>query len=356
MINVPGSTPNIILDGFSKEVINFTAMQWNKSIKIFFNYLLGPLLFAWLLFFIYRHIQKQPNIEQSWLHIKSSFRSGEAFSLILVFILMFVNWGLEARKWQISVSPIRRISFMQAFKAILSGVSFSVTTPNRVGEYIGRMLYMPEGSRLKSISVTLVGSLSQLLVTFFSGIVGLVLLKVRLVEQGILNEFIYRITLAMLFFTVIILSLVYWRISIIEALVEKWLKNSRYLYLIQSLRSFNVQLLAKLLLLSFLRYLVFIVQYYLVFSVFDVHLPVVVVWSVVSVLFLSMAIIPTVALVEVGLRGEISLQLMSLFTSNSLGVGLTSVTIWLINLVLPAVVGCIFILSVKAFKSNNEIF
>jgi uncharacterized membrane protein YbhN (UPF0104 family) len=244
---------------------------------------------------------------------------------------------------------------MQAFKAILSGVSFSVTTPNRVGEYVGRMLYMPEGSRLKSISVTLVGSLSQLLITFLSGIVGLILLKVKLVEQGILNEFIYRIILAVLFITVFILSILYWRISIIEAFVEKWFKNSRYLYLIQSLRSFNVQLLGKLLLLSFLRYLVFIVQYYLVFLVFDVDLPLVAVWSVVSVLFLSMAIIPTIALVEVGLRGEISLQLMALYTSNSLGVGLTSVTIWLINLVLPAVVGCIFILSVKAFKSNNEI-
>jgi hypothetical protein len=231
-----------------------------------------------------------------------------------------------------------------------------VTTPNRVGEYVGRMLYMPEGSRLKSISVTLVGSLSQLLVTFLSGIAGLVLLKEKLVEQGILNEFIYRIALAILIITVFILSLLYWRICIIEAFVEKWFNNSRYLYLIQSLRSFNVQLLGKLLLLSFLRYLVFIVQYYLIFLVFDVDLPFVIVWSVVSVLFLSMAIIPTIALVEVGLRGEISLQLMALFTSNSLGVGLTSVTIWLINLVLPAVVGCIFILSVKAFKSNNEIF
>ncbi|HVG13644.1 MAG TPA: lysylphosphatidylglycerol synthase domain-containing protein [Chitinophagaceae bacterium] len=330
-------------------------MQWSKSIKIFFNYLLGPLLFAWLLFFIYRHIQKQPNIEQSWEHIKTSFQAGKALDLILVFVLMFVNWGIEARKWQISVLPIRRISYMQAFKAILSGVSFSVTTPNRVGEYVGRMLYMPEGSRLKSISVTLVGSLSQLLVTFLSGIVGLILLKAKLVEQGILNEFIYRIVLAVLVITVLILSILYWRISIIEAFIEKWFKNSRYLYLIQSLRSFNVQLLGKLLLLSFLRYLVFIVQYYLVFFVFDVDLPVVIVWSVVSVLFLSMAIIPTIALVEVGLRGEISLQLMALFTSNSLGVGLTSVTIWLINLVLPAVVGCIFILSVKAFKSNNEI-
>ncbi len=267
---------------------------------------------------------------------------------------MFVNWGLEARKWQISVASISRISFIQAFKAILSGVSFSVTTPNRMGEYLGRMLYMPEGSRLKSISVTLVGSLSQLIITFYSGIAGLIILNKQLVGQGILNEVAYRFGLSALCVITIVLTVVYLWVKIIENAFEKWLKNSRYLYLIESLRSFNVQLLLNLLLLSFLRYLVFIVQYFLLFSLFDVVLPLPVVWSVVSVLFLAMAVIPTIALAEVGLRGEISIQLMALFTTNTLGVGIASVTIWLINLVLPAMVGSVLFLSIKVFKRKNE--
>ncbi len=67
-----------------------------------------------------------------------------------------------------------------------------------------------------------------------------------------------------------------------------------------------------------------------------------------------LAIVPTIALVEIGLRGEISLRLMGMFTSNSLGTSLTSVTIWFVNLVLPAIAGSVLILGIKVFKRKNE--
>lgn len=118
-------------------------MQLNKNIKIFINYFLGPLLFIWLSFSIYRQIQHQPHLEASWKHIKESFLSATVVNLLLVVALMFVNWGIEARKWQLLVRLVHPVPFFQAFKAILAGVSFSVTTPNRIGEYVGRMMYMP---------------------------------------------------------------------------------------------------------------------------------------------------------------------------------------------------------------------
>jgi hypothetical protein len=76
---------------------------------------------------------------------------------------------------------------------------------------------------------------------------------------------------------------------------------------------------------------------------------------VMSVVFLALAIIPSIALIEVGLRGEISLRLMGLFSMNSLGIGLTSVTIWAINLILPAIIGALFLLNVKLLSKNDEV-
>jgi hypothetical protein len=90
------------------------------------------------------------------------------------------------------------------------------------------------------------------------------------------------------------------------------------------------------------------------FSLFDIELPVAVTWSVVSVLFLILAVVPSIALIEIGLRGEVSLQLMGMFTVNPLGVSLASVSIWFINLVLPAIVGSILFLGIKVFKRKNE--
>jgi hypothetical protein len=334
--------------------IIFTAMQLNKSIKIFLNYFFAPLLFVWLVFSIYRQVKAQENLETSWLHIKASFQSAKIISLIAVVLLMIVNWGIEAKKWQYSVVAIHRLRFIQAFKAILSGVSFSVTLPNRIGEYLGRIAYMPEGNRLKTISATLVGSISQLYVTVLCGTVGFIFLKDQLIENYIVSDIFYRVALTVFFMAIIVLTVIYFRISFIERLFERWIKNKSYIYLIESLRSFNVQLLFRLLLLSFLRYLVFLIQYYLLFSLFDIELSVIIILSVVSVLFLILAVVPSIALVEIGLRAEVSLQLMGMFTTNMLGVSLASASIWFINLVLPAIVGSILFLSIKVFKRKNE--
>jgi hypothetical protein len=329
-------------------------MQMNKNIKIFINYFLGPVLFIWLAFSIYHQINRQSHLEASWQRILASLQSSNILNLILVIVLMFANWTVEAWKWKLSVASIYPVSLLQSVKAVLSGVSFSVTTPNRVGEYLGRMLYLPEGNRLKSIPVTLVGSLSQLLVTFFWGTIGFVILKNNLIHYGLVNALFYRFALSGLILVMMVLAVLYFEVPGIEHLMEKWMKNSRYLYLIQSLRTFNMQLLLKLLLLSFLRYAVFIVQYFLLFTLFDVRITIGMAWCTVSVLFLAMAIIPSVALVEIGLRGEVSLTLMGMFTNNNLGVGLTSVSIWFINLILPAIAGSILFLGIKVFKRKNE--
>jgi uncharacterized membrane protein YbhN (UPF0104 family) len=73
------------------------------------------------------------------VNIKASFSDARVLNFILVIVLMFVNWSLEALKWKISVQSVQPVSFFRSLKAIFSGVSFSVTTPNRTGEYLGRV-------------------------------------------------------------------------------------------------------------------------------------------------------------------------------------------------------------------------
>lgn len=267
---------------------------------------------------------------------------------------MFVNWGVEALKWKLSVSMVHPVSFLQAYKAVLAGVSFSVTTPNRVGEYLGRMMYLPEGKRLKIISITLVGSLSQILVTVTMGTIGFLVLQSYLLRSGLINRTFNQVAEYVLIFIIIILTLFYFKISALEKVLERWLKRSPYLYLIQSVGNFTVPLLLTLLLLSLLRYGVFMMQYILLFRLFDVHATVADSFWVMSIVFLTLAVIPSIALIEVGIRGEISLELMGLFSANSLGITLTAVSIWLINLIIPAIAGSLLIVSINVFKKRNE--
>ncbi len=330
-------------------------MRWNKNIKIFINYFLGPFLFLWLVFSLYQQIKAQAHLENSWQHIVHSFRSRKMVALFAVVCLMVVNWGVEAYKWKLSIAPIYIISFQKAFKATLSGVSFSVTMPNHVGEYAGRIMYLPEGTRLKAIAATVVSSLSQLLITILAGVVGFLFLKNAMIAAGMLSNMWYYFILFGLFAAVSLLVLVYFETGGLGKLLERWLQKSKYLYLVQSLRTFSGRLLLQLAGLSLFRYFIFISQYVLLFYLFDVSVSIGIVWCVVSVMFLAMAAIPSIALVDVGLRGQINLQLMGLYTINSLGVVLSSVTIWFINLMLPALIGSLFILSIKVFKRNAEV-
>jgi hypothetical protein len=130
---------------------------------------------------------------------------------------------------------------------------------------------------------------------------------------------------------------------------------ARFTYLIRALEDFHFRMLLKLLALSALRFLVFIVQYYLLFQLFGVYVG----WDqclwAVSVSFLVMAAIPSIALIELVQRGKVLTTIMSIYTANQLAVGLTTAGIWLINLILPAIVGSILILMLrKLVKADNR--
>lgn len=329
-------------------------MVRNKTIKIFLHYFLGPFLFVGLAFSIFQQIKNQPHLAQSWAEIKANFFSVKIVYLFVATALIYVNWGLEAWKWKLLVSTVRPVKFLSAYKAVLSGVSFSVTLPNRVGEYIGRMLYQPEGSRLKTISLAVVGGIAQLLVTLVCGIVGLVSMKKELLTAYSQVVIWYQFLLYGLVFIALLLLLIYFKVGAVVALFSRWLTHHRWLYLVDALQKFNASFLSKILFLSSLRYVVFLLQYAAMFYLFRVNISPGVVVSVMSVVFLALAVIPSIALMEVGLRGEVSLRLVGLFSANRLGIGLTTVTIWFINLIVPALIGTLLLLNVKLLSKNEE--
>jgi len=329
-------------------------MKLNKSITIFINYFLGPLLFVWVSYSIYHQVQRQPDLERSWQAIKISFESPMIVNLAGVFLLMIVNWGIEAFKWKLSVQRIQQVSYFTAFKAILSGTSFSVTTPNRVGEYLGRVLYMNEGNRLKAISLTIAGSMSQLIITLFMGLIGFIILRKPIENGHLLSGTWIQVMEYGVLFALLTLTVIYLRLSWIIKWIDRLPRIRKYAWLLKGLEDFNATLMLQILSLSALRFLVFLIQYYLLFRLYNVDVSW---WQglwAVSVAFLIMAVIPTIALfTDLSLRGQVSLKLIGLFSGNNLGIGLTSVSIWFINLIIPALAGSLLILSIKRIFKNN---
>jgi hypothetical protein len=335
-----------------QEEVFLRLMQLNKNIKIFLNYVIGPLLFIGLSWSLYRQVSHQPHLETSWNHITSEWGSSRILLLLSAMLLMLVNWGLESLKWKAAVADIHRFTFLQAFKAVLSGVSFSVVMPNRVGEYLGRMMHMPEGKRLKVVTAAIVCSCSQVLITLISGALGLIFLRSQLISSGFMDPLAYQWATGILMGVSLILTIFYFNIGLLERLVEQIFRKRTWFYLVEVIRGFSVQRLGYLLGLSFARYLVFVLQYILIFSLFGVNVsPPTLLW-VMSLVFLSLAVIPTIALAEIGIRGEIMLKLVGIFSGNSLGIVLAAVVVWIINLILPALAGALFMLQIRMFRTR----
>lgn len=276
--------------------------------------------------------------------------------MIAVILLMVFNWSIEALKWKILVKHIEDISFVTAIKGVLAGVSLAINTPNRIGEYFGRIIYLSEGNRLRAISLTLVGSTSQLIITVIFGTIGLFFLRQNLVDttNGAIGLSMLWINIIIYGATgiAIILLLIYFRLSFITRAIEKIPFVAKYAFFIQKLGEFEWPELLKVLCLSLLRYGVFILQYVLLLQVFEVDISVWNACQLTFIMFLILAVVPTIALAELGLRGQVGLLLFGLFSSNSLGIVLTASGIWVINLVVPALAGSLFIFGKKFFRNK----
>ena len=326
----------------------------NKNIKILLNYGLGPLLFTWLSYSIYSQVKNQPDLHNTLHNLRQSVTGAQSWEIYLALLLVPINWGLEARKWQILIKPVESIGFFNSFKAILAGLAFSMNTPNRIGEYGGRVLYVHEGHRWKALSLTITGSFSQLIITLAIGSGGLLFLLTNpLTAAGIADYYIWvRVLFYGTLLVTVFLLLLYFRLGQIIKWAEKIPKARPFLQHITVIEDLPVTILLRTIALSFTRYIIFVFQYILLLQLFDVDAGIWHSFWLISVLYLILAITPTIALAEVGIRGQVSLLLFMLVSTNKFGIAGAATAIWFINLVIPALAGSLVFLSLKIFSDK----
>lgn len=325
-----------------------------RQYKILINYVLGPVLFIILAISIYYKVKTQADLEEKTILIKNAFAGDNITLIALLIFLMVCNWGIESRKWQLLMRPIQAVSFLRAFRAVLSGLSFSLFIPNGIGEYFGRIVYMDEGNRLKSISLTIAGSMSQVIITALAGIISLFYLKENAWQDTPLIQglpiFWINIVFSMIIMGALVLILVYFRLSLLSRLFEKIPLVHKYRYFIEHLETFSTKDLSKILGLSFIRFSVFTAQYIVALHIFKAGVALPEAIATVSVIFLVLLVLPTIPAADLGLRGQTALQLFGLISTNAVAIVATSASIWFVNLILPAMAGSLFVTGIRIFK------
>lgn len=312
--------------------------------------------------FIYHQVFSEHGYRQfAGLFTQFIALGGDKAIAALIFGLMFLNWGTEAAKWKFLIDRIEKISFLQAIKAVLAGITISTFTPNRIGEYFGRAFILKKAHPVDAIILTIVGSMSQLLVTFLAGTTALLFLLPQLASESrnwpgfLLPGLVVLSILINAAFILIFLNVRAIRPLARYFLKRHWRKFYRYISILGHIRPYE---LVKVLLLSLLRYSVFFTQFYLSLRLFNVSISFQEAMMLLPVIYIALAIVPTVALTELGVRGSVAIYVISTYlilqgtTTENLAPAILSAAtlIWTVNLAFPAIAGTFFVFNLRFFR------
>lgn len=324
----------------------------NKSIKILIKWVIGPALALWLFWSLYQQVKAQPDIDNSITLIKAMPFGPQAWKFWLVIAFVFVNWGMEARKWQLLMKTLQPMSFITAYKSVLCGVTLSLNTPNRMGEYGGRILFVKEGNRIKAITLSMAGGMAQLIITMLMGCLGLIYLLTGMDVSNMLmgiSVFWIRIFLYGSIFGTVVFIFFFFKLGILVRLLEKLPFAEKFSKYINILETFEAKILLRLLSISFFRYIVFVLQYIFMLQLLHVEQNVWTGFWIITVMFWILAIIPSFAIAELGIRGTVAKTLFS-YSLNTIGILTATFGIWFVNLFIPALIGSLLILGIKIKK------
>ncbi len=288
--------------------------------------------------------------------MKEGITGRNAWMLVVVVVLMPVNWAIETLKWYVLVNKFQKLSFLKCYEAVLSGVSLAMNTPNRIGEYGGRILYLEPSFRMRGITLTILCSVSQLFVTLVLGFVSLLVLKPYLETVHFTGTGLSEVFVNILFWGVLLMSvltgLFYFRMQWLVKLL-KWIpyikEKFSFAFVLEHLKG---KLMLQILGLSFLRFIVFAVQYVLLWQALQVDIGWWQGFWSIALVFLMMAIVPSFAIADVGIRGKVALGITGLFSTNAVAILAGTIGMWLLNLIIPALIGSLFLLTIKIFKDR----
>ena len=273
--------------------------------------------------------------------------------LFAAILLMPVNIFLESTKWRLFVNEFdNNFDIGDALKSMLCGSFLGFISPNRVGEFLGRLKRIDKGNRSRALTAGYWGGLAQFLVTFSFGIYmgG----KTIMHYANLKSLEVYTIPASLTI--ILVVSLIYFNLKwvLIKVSSIPWLRKLTQKYPLE----YDVpkEKLLFILLTTVFRYLVYVSQYVYLLYFFGVDLSFGTLFSAVSTMLVIHTVFPSVPFIDLGVKGSALVIILEKFSHNELGIGLAVFTIWIVNIILPAVVGYYFFATNKKQDLESDEF
>ena len=303
-------------------------MKGNKPYLRIFNVLLILAAYGYL---VYRL-----SIFDDYSSFLTAFQTADTvlwLTLIAALLLMPLNILVEACKWRLLLRQTEPMTIWGAQRQVYYGYVGAFITPYHAGDYPARAMLLKDKRNFSAaIGVGLVGTVALLVVELIFGVPATWL-------------FIsYHPTIPMQYFAIAVIVLIL-LLSLLPHLVRylsrrEW-KNTQMSQLSVALSHMSYPLFMKTIAWSMLRYAIWAVQLALTLHFCGVELTPVQYMIAIPFYYMVVAIFPSLPALNIAIRGSWSLIIFGVFSQNVAGIAMAILLIWLINTVLPMLIGSI---------------
>ncbi|MBC7744944.1 MAG: flippase-like domain-containing protein [Flavobacterium sp.] len=301
--------------------------------------------------FIFHKLSNNQNIDKFSTLLKSLSPESVYLVLTTIFLLMFLNWFLEALKWRYLVYRIEIISRWKAVESVFCGLTWAVFTPNRIGEYGGRVFFLSPRKRIMGAVAMGVGALGQLVATNILGSLALLWFVWRFLTPNILV--FYSLVLMVAVFCGFFM-LLYFNIRWLES----WLMHIKFIKqfhkFFRILGRYNQKELRRVFIYCISRFTVFTTQYCLIIHLLIPQIQLFDITMMIFILFFIQSALPSLDLLDIGVRSMTASYFFAFITDQYVAVMAAATCIWMINLIIPAILGSVFVLKLNFFGNNRH--
>lgn len=318
-----------------------------KALSIFFKIAI-LLVVAWVL---YNKLSDHQNLREFNRLLRDLGTKTVVITVGIVVVLMFVNWFFEVGKWRYLCRYIEKISFFRATQSVFCGLTWAVFTPNRLGEYGGRVMFLSPRKRIFGVVAMGVGALAQLVLTSVAGSLSLAWFTTRflgLETWAVVGVWVLSVCYALVFIVL------YFNVGWINTLVSRISVMRKLHRFFEVLTRYSRKELLTVFGYSLTRFVIFTTQYCILMLVLLPELPFFSMLWMIFILFFVQSALPSLDLFDFGVRSVTASYLYAYITDQDIAVMAIVSCIWFVNLILPAIIGSVFVLKINFFGHPNR--
>jgi hypothetical protein len=318
--------------------------------KKFLSYFLKAAILVLAFAFIYhQYLAKGDKLNQFKIAVSKLDHTHVIVIMSAVVLLMFANWLVECLKWQHLTRYLAPVSLWEAIEGVFCGLTWAIFTPNRLGEYGGRVMFLPPRKRIHGVFAMAVGSFGQNVITNVLGASATVWFFYTFLHfNAWINFAVLLMALALITLFLVCYFNIKWLVKLLNSI--PFLKKYHRFFDIMGAYKFNE--LAAIICFCLTRYCIFSSQYCLLIHLLVPDIPLIDILLLVFIVLFIQSALPSLDLLDVSVRATASATLFAYVTHQQVAIIAAFTSIWFINLIIPAILGSVFIFKLKFFDRN----